>query len=173
MYLSLFSHSFNFTLWSAGRAKPTILKVLSCLLSIIRSGRQSEIRWLVCISKSQRTWCGSFSKTDVAFCIYHLSVWSNFNFMHNSQLITLPTQSCLVLYPLFTNLLHSIIMWYMVSSLTPHNQHLLFCCLLSIHTLIGLVLMASFCPAIRRDSVSLLRFPFLNDVQVFSWDIAC
>ena len=37
-YLSLFSHSFNFTLWSAGIAKSTLLLVLSFLLIIIRSG---------------------------------------------------------------------------------------------------------------------------------------
>ena len=43
-YLSLFSHSFNFTLWSTGTAKSTILQVLSFLLIIIRSGRLAEIR---------------------------------------------------------------------------------------------------------------------------------
>ena len=30
--------------------------------------------------------------------IYRLFVWSNLNFLHNSQWITSPTQSCLVLY---------------------------------------------------------------------------
>ena len=35
-YLSLFSHSFNFTLWS------TILQVLSFLLIVIRSGRLED-----------------------------------------------------------------------------------------------------------------------------------
>ena len=34
-YLSLFLHSFNFTLWSTGIAKSTILQVLSFLLIII------------------------------------------------------------------------------------------------------------------------------------------
>ena len=40
-YLYLFSYSFNFTLWSAGTAKSTILQVLFFffLLIIIRSGR--------------------------------------------------------------------------------------------------------------------------------------
>ena len=36
-YLSLFSHSFSFILWSAGTAKSTILQVLSFLLIIIKS----------------------------------------------------------------------------------------------------------------------------------------
>ena len=53
-------------------------------------------------------------------------------------------------------------MWLMVSSLSPHNLHLLFCCILSILALIWLVLIALFCVAIRRDSISLLRFPFLS-----------
>ena len=35
-------------------------------------------------------------------------------------------------YTLFSNFLHSLIMWLIVSSLSPHNLHLLFCCVLSI-----------------------------------------
>ena len=109
----------------------------------------------------------SFSRTDAGLSVYHLFVWSNLNFLYNSQRITLPTQSCLVLYSFCTNLLHSLIMWLIVSSLSPHSLHLLFCCFLSILALIWLVLMALFCAANRRDSVSLLKFPFLSQVQVF------
>ena len=85
--------------------------------------------------------------------------------MHNSQWIVLPTQSCLVLYSFFANLLHSLILWLMVSSLSPHSLHFLFCCVLSILALIWLVLMTLFCAAIRGDTVSLLKFPFLSQVQ--------
>ena len=49
--------------------------------------------------------------TDAGLCIYHLLVWSNLNFWHNSQWITLPTKSCLVLYSFCANLLNSFIMW--------------------------------------------------------------
>ena len=133
----------------------------SLFLLIIRSGLQAEIRWLVCMSKSHRSLCVSLSRTDAGLCICHLFVWSNVNFLHISQWIPLPTQSCLVLY-FCTNLLHSLIMWIMVSSLSPHNLHLLFCCILSILALIWFVLMALFCAAIRRDSVSLRKFPFLS-----------
>ena len=56
----------------------------------------------------------------------------------------------------------------MVSSLSPNNLHLLFCYVLSFLALIWLVLMALFCATIRRDSVSLLKFPFLIHVHVFS-----
>ena len=111
--------------------------------------------------------CASFSRIAAGLYIYHLFGWSNLNFLHISQWITLPTQSCLVLYSC-DNLLHSLIMWLIVSSLSPHNLHLLFCCVLSILALIWLVLMALFCAAIRRDSVSLLKFPFLKHIQVFS-----
>ena len=131
-----------------------------------------EIMWSVCISKSQKSLCVSFSRTDFGLCIYYLFEWSNFNFLHNSQWITLPTQSCLVLYSFCVNLLHSLIVWLIVSSLSPYNQHLLFCCVLSIFFLIWLVLTALFCAAIRRDSVSLLKFPFLTHVHVFSCEMS-
>ena len=167
MYLSFFSLSFNFSLWSVGIVKSTILQVLFLLLIIIKSGRLAGIWWSVYMSKSRMSLCVSFSRTDVGLCIYHLFVWSNLNFSHNSRWITLPTQSCQVLYSFCANLLHSL-MWLMVSSLSPHNLHLLICYVLSILVLIWLVLMVLFCAAIRRDSVSLLRFPFLSHVYVFS-----
>ena len=156
-YLSFFSLSFNFTLWSAGTAKSTILFFL---LIITWSGRQAEIRWSVCVSKSQRILCVSFSGTDSVLSIYHLFIWSKLNFLHNSQWIT-STQTCLVLYSFCTSLQQSLNMWLTVSSLSPHNQQLLFCCVLSILALVWLVLMALFCAVIRRDSVSLKKFPFL------------
>ena len=154
-------------MWSAGTAKSTILQILFLLLIIMRSGLLAGIRWSVCMLKSHRSLCVSFSRTGARLCIYHVFVWSNWNFLHISQWITTPTQSCLALYSFCANLLHSLIMWLIVSSLSPHSQHLLFCCVLSILALIWFVLTALSCAAIRRDSVSLLRFPFLNQVQVF------
>ena len=68
---------------------------------------------------------------------------------------------CLVLYSFCANFLHSLIKWLIVSSLSPHSLHLLFCWVLSILALIWLVLMELFCAAIRRDSVSLLTFPII------------
>ena len=170
-YLSFFLHSFSFTLGSAGTSKSTILQVLFFLLIIIKSGLQAGIRWSVCMLKSHRSLCMAFSRTGAVLCIYHLLVWSNLTFLHISQRITLPNQSCHALYPLCANLLHSLIIWLMVSSLSPHSLHLLFCWVLSILALIWLVLMALPCAAIRRDSVSLLKFPFLSHVQVLSCKI--
>ena len=156
-YLSFFLHSFSFILRSAGTAKSTILQVLLFLLIIIRSGLLAEIRWSVCMSKSHMSLCVSFSRTGAGMCIYNLFVWINLNFLNISQWITLPTQSCLVLYSFCANLLPSLIMWLMVSSLSTHSLHLLFCCVLSILALIWLVLMALFCAAVWWDSVSLLK----------------
>ena len=134
------------------------------LLIIIKICLLAEIRWSVCMSKSHRSLCVSFSRTDVGLCVYQLSVWSSLNFLHISHWIPLPTQSCLVLYSFWANLLHSLIIWLMVSSLSPHNPHLLFSFVLSVLALVGFVLMTLFCAAIRRDSVSLLMFPFFIHV---------
>ena len=49
-------------------------------------------------SKSQRILCVSFSRANSDLCLYHLVVWSNFNFLHSSQWIAFPTHSCLVFY---------------------------------------------------------------------------
>ena len=50
---------------------------------------------IACISKSKKFYV-SFYKMDTGLCIYHLVVWWNLNLLHNSQLITFPTQSCFV-----------------------------------------------------------------------------
>ena len=60
------------------------------LLIIIKSGCLAEIKGSVCISKPQKSLCIPFSRTDSRLCIYHLFVWSNFNFSYNSQWITFP-----------------------------------------------------------------------------------
>ena len=51
----------------------------SFLLIVTRSGRLVEIRWSVFISKSQRSLCVSFSRTDSGLGIYHLLIWSKFS----------------------------------------------------------------------------------------------
>ena len=143
----------------------------SFLLITMRSGLLPEIWWPVSMTKSHRSLCVSFSRTGAGFCIYHFFVWSNLNFLHISLWTTLSTQSCLVLYSFSANLLHSLIMWLIVSSLSPYNLHFLFCCILSILALIWLVIMVLLCVAIWRDSVSLLKFPFLSRTHVFSCEM--
>ena len=70
------------------------------LLIIFKSVLLAEIRWSVCKLKSHKSLCVAFSRTRAGLCIYHLLVWSNLNFLHISQWITLPTQSCLAFYSL-------------------------------------------------------------------------
>ena len=168
-YLSLFSYSFTFVLWSAGKAKSIFLKIF--VFCWLWSGLLAEMRWSVCISKCHKSLCVSFSWTVAGLCIYHLFLWSNLNFLHISQWITLPTESCLDFYSFCANLLHSLIMWLIDSSLSPDSLHLLFCWVLYILALIWLILMALFWAAIRRDSVSLLNFPFLSHIQVLSCEM--
>ena len=87
-YSSLFLSSLSFTLWPARTIKSTIRKILFIFsflsfffffffLTISMSGRLGKIRWSVCISKSQKILCVSFSRSDSEFCKYHLFVWSN------------------------------------------------------------------------------------------------
>ena len=117
----------------------------------IRSGLLVVIRLSVCMSKSHRSLYVSFSRRAAGFCIYHLFVWSNLNFLHISQWIILPIPSCLVLYSFCADLLHSFIIWLIVLSLSPDSLHLLFFCILYILALIWLVLLALHFAAIRRD----------------------
>ena len=156
-----------FTLCSVGTAKCTIYHVLFFLLSITRSGCLVGIRWSFYISKSQKNVCVSFSGIDSGFGINNLFVWSNFNFLYNSQRIISPILLYLLLFSFFfSSLLCSLIMWLIIS-LLPHKQHFLFCCVFSIFAFKKLVLIALFCAAIRRDSVSLLRLLFLSHIQIF------
>ena len=124
-YFFFFSHSSSFILWSAGTAKSTILQVLFFLLIIIRSGLLFEISWSVCTSKSHRSLCVSFSRTGCGLCIYHLFVWSNLNSLQISQWIPLPTQSCLILYSLCANLLHSLIIIIIIIIIIIYSEFLI------------------------------------------------
>ena len=77
----------------------------------------------------------------------------------STTLIPFLTQPCLDLYSFCPNIHHSLIIWLPVSSLSPHNLHCLFRCVLFIFTLTSFVLI-TFCAAIRRDSVSLIQVSF-------------
>ena len=112
-YLSLFSHSFSFIMWSARIPKSIILQIFFFfLLIIIKSGLLAEIRWSVCMSKSHWILCVSFSKTGAGLCIYHLLAWSNLYFLQLSEWITFPTQSCLALNSFGANLLIIVLFFF-------------------------------------------------------------
>ena len=106
------------------------------------------------MTKSQRSLCVLFSRTDFGLCIYHLFVWSNFNFLHNPSGTPSPP---------------SHVKSYTLSVLICFVRLL---CIESILALILLILMVLFCAATRRDSVSLLRFSFLSHVHFFFGEIS-
>ena len=103
---------FRFILWSAGTPKSTILQILffCCwlLLSLVFWPRLGDPS----VCPSPIGVYVSSSRTGAVLCICHFFMWSNFNFLHISQWVTLPTQSCLVLYSFCANLLHSLIDWW-------------------------------------------------------------
>ena len=74
-YLS-FHFLLFFSLWSTS----TVNSCAHFLLTMTKSGRLAEIRWTICILKSQKFVCISFSWTDSGLHIYHLFAWSNFTF---------------------------------------------------------------------------------------------
>ena len=78
-YLSLFSHSFRYSVVSRDSKVDNFANFLFFLLIIIRSGLLAEIRLSVCVSKSHKSLCVSFSRTGSGLCMYHLLAWSNFN----------------------------------------------------------------------------------------------
>ena len=108
-YWALFSLPLIFTLWST--IWPGFFFFFFFSIIIPRSGLLARIRQSVCISKSQGILYISFSKTHSDLCMYHLVVWWNFSFLHNSQWITFPAQSGLDVYSLCAILLHLLIMW--------------------------------------------------------------
>ena len=135
-YLSLFAFfQFYLVVSQNGKVHYSVGSIFyfefSFFLTISWSGRLVEIRWSVCISKSQRILCVSFSRADFGLCVYYLILWSSSNFLHNYQWITFHTQSCLVFNSFCANVLYSLIKWLIVSSLSPHYL-LLFCYVLSI-----------------------------------------
>ena len=147
------------------------LLFLFIFLIITKSSLLDEIRWSVCISKSQRIMC--LILTNV-FLLEHIPFCNivKFKFLAQFPVISFPSQSCLVLYSFWTSLLYSLIIRLIFSSLSPRNLHFLFCCIVSIFALTKLVSIVLFCDAIRSDSVFLIKFPFLNHVQVLSCEIS-
>ena len=168
-------HSFRFLLILLcvlrGRQSPLFGR-FSCFINSW-FGHLVESSWRVFISTSKRGLCVSFFRRDSRLRVYHLFVRSHFTFLHNSQWITFFTQSYLLLYIFGANLLHSPILWFIVSSLSTPNQHLLFWCVLSNFALMEFVFMALSCATKWSDPVSLLRFPFPGHVFSFKISLVC
>ena len=59
-YLSFFSLSFRFILWSAGTVNSTTLQIFFFLFIFMRSSLLAGIRWSVCILKSYKVYASHF-----------------------------------------------------------------------------------------------------------------
>ena len=85
-YLSLFLHYFQiYSVVCRDSKGDNFANSLFFLLIIIRSGLLAGVSWSVCMLKSHRSLCASFSMIGAVLCIYHLLVWSNINFLHISK----------------------------------------------------------------------------------------
>ena len=76
-------------------------------------------------------------------------------FLAQPEWITFPTQLCLVLYSFCANLLHSLIMWLMVSSLLPYNLHHLIAIIIIIIIIIIIMNSLEFFTSASADGLSL------------------
>ena len=141
------------------------------LLIITRSGPLGEIWWSVFISKSLKILCVSFSRTDSGLGICYSFVWSNLNFLHNSKWIPFPNHLCLI-YTIFMLTCWICLLCDWSFCLYHHITYI--CCFVAsaILAMIWFVPMALFCAAIRRDSISILRFLFLGHDHVSSCGIS-
>ena len=83
-------------------------------------------------SQNPREVCVSHSPGRILGCAYIICSYDQIKFFCITLcgLITFSTHSCQVLYSFYANLLRSLIMLLIVSSLSLHNPHLLFCCVL-------------------------------------------
>ena len=151
-FLSSTYHSFYFIWFSVSglQVEQSPLNGRFSVLTKLSPDYLPGIRRSICISKSQRILCVTFFWTDSCFRICHRVVWSNFHLLHNSQWITFPNQSCIVLYSFCARLL----LWDRLSLST--NLYALFCCILSIWALIWLarIICESFSQKVLADGCS-------------------
>ena len=167
IYLS-FRFFFSFTLLSAWMEKSSIRKILffcCCWVSLglVVCPRLGDRLYLKIRVKFVRLILQDELRVKQILFVRMVKL----KFLHRS--LAHPVESSLC-----ANLLYSLIIWLIFSSLSPHNLHLLFCFLFPVLVLMYFVLMALFCAANRQDSFSLIRFPFffISHVQVFSGEMS-
>ena len=124
-----------FSLLSAEAAKSTTRQVFIFFLAITRSGRLTEIRWFFLYLKIPEHFVRLILQDW--FRVVHLPFIRMIKFKYLAQFPVDPfphrvVSSFIVFY---ASLLHPLIMWLIVSSLSSHNIHLLFCCVLPIFAL--------------------------------------
>ena len=109
-YFSILSFSLSLAPLSLGTAMLMIMHFLSPLFTTTISGFLASIKWLHWIFTSHSIFTLSVSTTPSGQCSYHLSFNPRFYFLHKCQCMILSTLSCLCLYSLCPNFLHSLMM---------------------------------------------------------------
>ena len=137
------------------------------LLVISSCGRLTEIRWSICISKSQRILFVWFSRTDSGLCIYHLFDWSNFIFC------TIPRGSPSLLIRVLSHSLFTLTYWIHLCDWLFHLCHLItYVCysLASYQFLPWYSWSLWYCSVLQSEKIQFLSkgFPFLT-MSKFSW----
>ena len=149
-------------------------------LSAVRSGRKScrvNLTVLLSFEEKQLTLArahnrdtvpltSSLSLTLSGTCSYHLSFSPRWYFSHNFQRTTFAILSCICLYSLWTNFLHSQTICF---TLSPHYLHKGDSHSLAVNmvSVTWLVLWACFWPAQMIASVWIFESAFRNQLQVF------
>ena len=99
-YMSVFLVFFDFQSLIYKDGKVWYSPNLLFLLTIIKSGLLTGLKWSICISKSQRILFVSFSRMDYVLWLNHWEESLNFNFL---QWISFLTQSCRLLLSFCAN----------------------------------------------------------------------
>ena len=136
-------------------------------------GLLSYISWSNCTVKSHSILQLLFSITTFDLCLYHFFFTFIPYFLHNSQWIFVPNQSCHLLYSFWANLLHSLNTSFTFSSAFPHILHFLLSWVLSIFASMLLVIIAYSCAAIIKASVVLFKQFSLPSTPIFTCFTRC
>ena len=132
-YLSLFSLSFNFTVWSIGTIKSTVLHALffffcwflKYLFVGMRTGDPS-------LYQNHREVNVSHSPGQILGCAYTICLYGQSSITRKIPCGSPCPPKRVLSYTLFcVSLLYSLIIFFIVSPLSPHNLHLLFWWVLS------------------------------------------
>ena len=122
-YLSFILHSFNLTMWSAGTAKSTILEVLFFAIDYYKvwSSSRDQVIFLHVKIRVEFVWVILQDRLWLVQIAFVRMVIFKFLAQLPMDHCKHPVMSSLIV--LCTNLLHSLIIWLMVSCLSPHNLH--------------------------------------------------
>ena len=130
------------------------------------------ISWSLCSVKSHSNLHLSFFSPISGLCSHYFSFTYIPHFLHISQWIFAPNQSCCLLYSFWANSLHSLNTWFTLSSAFPQILQLQLSEVLSIFFCMLLVLVPYSCVAIMKAFIVLLKHPLLSHLHPSSVTLA-